>query len=164
MDTKELTYYIVVYNQYRTVYGYERDTVILICPLSPPPVSGRTTWRGPPSGTVYFLNNNKNPSVDRGERLSVMLNTASGAYNLHITNLTIGVDDGMFICEVNTDPIQQYFVNLKFYGEYINLYKFDDCTISSIFVFFRLLLFRLSVAYFFSQVMCYIVHSTSIKI
>lgn len=104
------------------MYGYEGDTVILKCPLTPPVVSGRTTWRGPPSNIKYFFNNDKNPSIDRGERLSVMLNTVSGAYNLGITNLTRGVDDGMFNCAVNTNPIQQYFVNFKFYGEYINLF------------------------------------------
>lgn len=92
------------------------------CPLTPPAVSGRTTWRGPPSATVYFFNNDKNPSIDRGKRLSVILNIGSGAYNLRITNLTIGVDAGMFSCEVNTNPIQQYFINLKLHIQlYINL-------------------------------------------
>ncbi|XP_065933049.1 neural cell adhesion molecule 1-A isoform X3 [Magallana gigas] len=111
-----------VYNQNTTVYGYEGDTVILSCPLAPPPVSSRTTWRGPPSATVYFYNTDKNPSIDRGERLSVIPNTASGAYNLRITNLTIGVDVGMFSCEVNTNPIQQHFINLKLHiQQYLNL-------------------------------------------
>lgn len=136
MNTKALTYYIVVYNQNRTVYGYEGDTVILICPLSTSAESVITTWTGPPENVVYFYNDIKNPSIDRGERLFGIRNTASGAYYLGITNLTIGVDDGMFSCEVNTNPIQQYFVNFKFYGEYINLYELEVCSLSSIFWFF----------------------------
>lgn len=92
------------------------------CPLTPPPVSGRTWWSGPSSSTVYFYNNDKNPSIDRVERLSVIPNTASGAYNLQITNLTIGVDDGNFSCEVNTNPTQQHLVNLKLHSKYINLF------------------------------------------
>eukprot|EP00105_Crassostrea_gigas_P023191 XP_011442940.1 PREDICTED: cell adhesion molecule 1 isoform X2 [Crassostrea gigas] len=110
-----------VYNQNRTVYGYERDTVILICPLSTSAESVITTWTGPPENVVYFYNDIKNPSIDRGERLFGIRNTASGAYNLGITNLTIGVDDGMFSCEVNTNPIQQYFVNFKFYVDIHNV-------------------------------------------
>lgn len=165
MDTTELTYYIVVYNQNRTVYGYVGYTVILICPLSPPAESGRTTWRGPPSNIRYFINDNKNPSIDRGERLSVILNTTSGAYNLRITNLAIGVDDGMFSCEVNTNPFQQYFVNLKFYGEYINLYKLDDCSLISIFgFFFGNYCFGYPLPIFFSSHVLNIVHSISIEI
>lgn len=54
MNTKALTYYIVVYNQNRTVYGYEGDTVILICPLSTSAESVITTLTGPPENVVYF--------------------------------------------------------------------------------------------------------------
>lgn len=92
------------------------------CPLTPPAESGRTVWRGPPENLIYFYNDIRNPTVDRGERLSVMQNTASGAYNLQISNITVGIDEGMFDCNVNTIPIQQYYVYLKFSGEYINLY------------------------------------------
>lgn len=91
------------------------------CPLTPPAVSGRTTWKGPPSSTVYFYNAEKNPNTYRGERLSVLLNTVSGAYNLRMTNLTTGVDDGMFSCVVNTNPVQEYFINLKIHSEYTNV-------------------------------------------
>lgn len=58
MDTKALTYYIVVYNQNRTVYGYE-GYIILICPLSTSAESGITTWTGPPENVVYFYNDIK---------------------------------------------------------------------------------------------------------
>lgn len=58
MDTKALTYYIVVYNQNRTVYGYE-GYLILICPLSTSAESGITTWTGPPENVVYFYNDIK---------------------------------------------------------------------------------------------------------
>lgn len=85
MNTKALTYYIVVYNQNRTVYGYEGDTVILICPLSTSAESVITTWTGPPENVVYFYNDIKNLSIDRGGRLFGIRNTASGAYNLGIT-------------------------------------------------------------------------------
>lgn len=96
--------------------------MILKCPLTPPAVSGRTTWGGPPSFTVYFYNSIKNPTINKGERLSVIQNTASGAYNLWITNLTIGVDDGMFRCVVNTDPLKEHLINLKLHSKYINLF------------------------------------------
>lgn len=92
-------------------------------------MSGRTTWIGPPSIDVFFYNDMKNPSIDRGERLSVILNKASGAYNLRITNLTIGVDAGMFICVVNTNPIQEYIINLKLYSEYTNNLNFVTSTL-----------------------------------
>lgn len=120
MDTKELSYYIVVCNQNTTIYGYEGDMVKLICPLSPPAESGRTTWGGPPNNSLYFYNNAKNPDAPRGERLSVMRNTVSGAYNFLIVNISMGIDEGIFICAVNTNPIQQYKIELKVYGEYIN--------------------------------------------
>lgn len=118
MKFTDKTHYIVVFNQSTTIYGYEGQTVILKCPLTRPAVSSRTTWRGPPGNIIFYRNNDKNPSIDRGERLSVMLNTTSGAYNLRITNITIGVDDGIFSCEVNTNPIQQYFINLKLHSKY----------------------------------------------
>lgn len=96
--------------------------MILKCPLTPPSVSGRTKWRGPPSFTIYFFNTDKNSGALRKERLSVIQNTVSGAYNLRITNLTRGVDDGMFICDVNTDPHKEHLINLKLHSKYINLF------------------------------------------
>lgn len=102
---------VSVYSQNVTRYENEGDSIMLKCPLTPP---SRTSWRGPPNNNLFYHNAEPNPKIVRGERLSVMLNTTSGAYNLRITNLTIGVDDGMFICEVNTVPAQQYFFSLKF--------------------------------------------------
>lgn len=77
-------------------------------------MSRRTTWKGPPSSTVYFYNAAKNPNVNREERLSVMQNTVSGAYDLQISNIVIGVDDGIYSCVVNTVQPQEYFVILTF--------------------------------------------------
>lgn len=83
------------------------------CPLTQPPVSGRTTWIGPPSATIYFYNTDKNPNASRKERLSVMQNTVSGAYDLQISNIVSGVDDGIYSCVVNTVPSQEHFIILK---------------------------------------------------
>lgn len=98
------------------------------CPLTPPAESGRTAWRGPPENLIYFFNDIRNSIVPRGERLSVVRNTASGAYDIQISNITMGIDEGLFSCDVNTIPVQQYYVYLQFNGEYINLYKIDICT------------------------------------
>lgn len=99
-----------------TLYGNEGDTVILSCPLTPPE-SGRTIWKGPPSSAVYFYNTRKNPNASRTERLSVLLNTVSGAYNLRISNIVKGEDDGKYSCVVNTIQPQEYFINLEFNGK-----------------------------------------------
>lgn len=110
-----------MYSQDATQYGNEGDTVILKCPLTPPAVSGRTTWRGPPSATLFFMNTQKNPDALRKERLYVIQNTSSGAYNLQIANITYDIDEGMYSCDVNAQPYQQHFVRLKFNGKYWHL-------------------------------------------
>lgn len=104
-------------NTNTTEFGYEGDTVKLICPLRL--LNGtRTTWSGPPNRTVYFHNNDKNPSVVRGERLSVIKNDSLKTYALQIENITEGVDNGSYSCDINSNPAQQHNVLLKFYSKY----------------------------------------------
>lgn len=102
-----------VYSQNVTRYGNKGDSIKLSCPLTPPNVDGKTTWRGPLSATAYFYNDEKDPLID-GNRLSVVRNTVSSAYDLIISNITSGTDDGNYSCVVNTVPIQEYYITLKF--------------------------------------------------
>lgn len=87
------------------VYGYVGDIVILKCFLILLVVLGRMMWRGLLLNIKYFINDNKNLFVDRGEWLFVMFNIVLGVYNFWIINFIIGVDDGMFSCEVNINFI-----------------------------------------------------------
>lgn len=104
---------------YDTIYGKEGDNITLVCPLSPLNVSARTSWSGPPSYQLIFLNDLKNPNAARGERLSVVKNETTGAYNLIIINLHRQVDEGLYSCDVNTIPIQEKKILLAFYGRYL---------------------------------------------
>lgn len=100
------------------MYGYVGERLKLICPLTPPATSGRTTWSGPPTNQVYFFNAEKNPIASRGDRLDVNRNEESGAYDLVLTNFNSSVDEGLYSCAVNTNPIQKHFIKLQLYGKY----------------------------------------------
>lgn len=98
---------------YDTIYGREGDDITLVCPVSPPNVSVRTIWSGPPSYQAYFFNDIKHVNAARGERLSVVKNETTGAYNLIIINLQRQDDEGLYSCDVNT---QEKRILLAFYG------------------------------------------------
>lgn len=100
------------------LYGHVGERLKLICPLTPPAPSGRTTWTGPPHNQVYFYNTNKNPNASRGDRLSVERNEESGAYDLVITNFNSSADGGLYSCEVNTNATPKHFIELQLYGKY----------------------------------------------
>lgn len=104
---------------YDIIYGKEGDNITLVCPLSPLNVSARTSWSGPPSYQIFFFNDSKNPNAARGERLSVVKNETTGAYNLIIINLHRQDDEGLYSCDVNTIPIQEKKILLAFYGRYL---------------------------------------------
>lgn len=55
-----------------TIYGVKGDNLTLVCPFAPPKENGMTTWFGPPSFTIYFYNEVKNPKDLKGWRLSVV--------------------------------------------------------------------------------------------
>ncbi|XP_061186922.1 synaptogenesis protein syg-2-like [Saccostrea echinata] len=63
----------------------------------------------------YFINEQKNPKLSRGERLTVVRNTQTGGYDLQITGLTREEDVGQYSCDVNTIPPKQYMIYLKLY-------------------------------------------------
>lgn len=101
------------------IYGIEGGNLTLVCPFTPPKDSGITTWIGPPLNTIYFYNEKKNPKDLKGGRLSVVKNKTSGAYDLTISNLKLQEDQGIYSCDVNTNPLQQKRFNLAFYGNFI---------------------------------------------
>lgn len=105
-------------NTNTTEFGYEGDTVKLICPFRLLNGTLRTTWFGPPNSTAYFYNEDKNPFVVRGDRLSVIKNDSLKTYALQIANITEGVDNGSYSCVINSNPAQQHNVLLKFYSKY----------------------------------------------
>lgn len=61
----------------------------------------------------------KNPNAARGERLSVVKNETTGAYNLIIINLHRQDGEWLYSCDVNTNPAQQKKDMLAFYGRYL---------------------------------------------
>ncbi|XP_061187571.1 hemicentin-1-like [Saccostrea echinata] len=65
--------------------------------------------------SVYFINEEKNPKLSRGERLTVVRNTQTGGYDLQITGLTREEDVGQYSCDVNTIPAKQNMMYLKLY-------------------------------------------------
>lgn len=101
------------------IYGIEGGNLTLVCPFTPPKDSGITTWIGTPLNTIYFFNEKKNPEDLKGGRLSVEKNKTSGAYDLTISNLKLQEDQGIYSCDVNTNPLQQKRFNLAFYGNFI---------------------------------------------
>lgn len=90
-----------------------------MCPFSLQNLGTRTSWRGPPSHQIYFYNDLKNPDACRGERLSVVKNETTGAYNLIIIRLERQEDKGLYACVVNTNPIQENIIFLTFYGAFL---------------------------------------------
>lgn len=101
------------------IYGLEGGNLTLVCPFTPPKDSWITTWIGPPLSTIYFYNERKNPKDLKGGRLSVEKNKTSGAYDLTISNLKLQEDQGIYSCDVNTNPLQQKRFNLAFYGNFM---------------------------------------------
>lgn len=108
-----------------TIYGVEGDNLTLVCPFAQPKESGMTAWFGPPSSTIYFYNEMKNPKDLKGGRLSVVESKTSKAYDLTISNLKIQEDKGIYSCDVNTDPPKQQLFNLTFYGNFITVVFYD---------------------------------------
>lgn len=83
-----------------TIYGREGDNMTLTCPVSLPVNVTKTIWRGSPHYTTYFINEKINLKINRGDRLSVILNATTGIYNLAIMNLNRPEDEGSYSCIV----------------------------------------------------------------
>lgn len=64
-----------------TIYGREGDNMTLICPVALSVNVTRTIWRGPPYHTTYSINEKINPNINRGDRLSVIVNPTTGIYS-----------------------------------------------------------------------------------
>lgn len=101
-----------------SIYGVKGDNLTLVCPFAPPKENGMTTWFGPPSFTIYFYNEVKNPKDLKGRRLSVVKKTTE-AYDFTITNIKRQEDKSIYSCDVYTNPLQQQLFNLTFYGNSI---------------------------------------------
>ncbi|XP_062594536.1 vascular cell adhesion protein 1-like [Saccostrea cucullata] len=65
--------------------------------------------------TAYFFNEQKNPKLSRGERLTVVRNTDTEGYDLQLAGLTREDDVGQYSCDVNSIPAKQHMINLKLY-------------------------------------------------
>lgn len=100
-----------------TIYGHEGDDMTLICPVALLVNVTRTIWRGPPHYTTFSINEKINPDINRGDRLSVILNATTGIYNLAIMNLNRPEDEGPYSCLVsNSSTFEESFVNIAFHG------------------------------------------------
>lgn len=100
-----------------TIYGREGDNMTLSCPVSLQVNATKTVWRGPPFNAIYSINEKINPNINRGDRLSVILNATTGIYNLAIINLNRQEDEGAYSCLVsNTSTFEESFVNIAFHG------------------------------------------------
>lgn len=100
-----------------TIYGREGDDMTLICPVPLLVNVTRTIWRGPPHHTTYSIDEKTNPNINRGDRLSVILNATTGIYSLAIMNLNRPEDEGPYSCLVrNSSTIEESFVNIAFHG------------------------------------------------
>lgn len=100
-----------------TIYGREGDNMTLSFPVSLQVNATKTVWRGPPFNTIYSINEKINPNINRGDRLSVILNATTGIYNLAIMNLNRQEDEGAYSCLVsNTSTFEESFVNIAFHG------------------------------------------------
>lgn len=98
-----------------TIYGREGENLTLICPIVLP-VNATTTWTGPPSYRILSINGEINPNLERRDRLSVIMNAATGIYNLVIMNLNRLEDEGTYSCRIlATTTFEQLFVNVAFY-------------------------------------------------
>lgn len=107
-------------NQNTTVYEYAGENALLVCPLIPPLTMPtlKQIWSGPPSRTPYFIGGMKSPDVDRGERLSVIQHQNSRGYDLQISNLVSGTDEGLYSCEFQSNPLLEYIIDLKLLGKH----------------------------------------------
>lgn len=100
-----------------TIYGREGDNMTLTCPVSLPVNVTKTIWRGSPHYTTYFINEKINLKINRGDRLSVILNATTGIYNLAIMNLNRPEDEGPYSCIVrNSSTFEESFMNIAFHG------------------------------------------------
>lgn len=99
-----------------TIYGREGENKTLICPVALSVNVTRTIWRGPPYHTTYSINEKINPNINRGDRLSVIVNPTTGIYSLTIMNLNRPEDEGPYSCLVrNSSTIEESFVNIAFH-------------------------------------------------
>lgn len=96
-----------------TIYGREGENLTLVCPVSLPVNSTKTRWDGPPSFFIYSIDGVINPKINRRDRLSVIMNAATGIYNLVIMNLNRLEDEGTYSCSVS---LTIKFVKVAFYG------------------------------------------------
>lgn len=100
-----------------TIYGREGDDMTLICPVSLLVNVTRTIWRGLPHYTTYSINEKLNSKINRGDRLSVILNVTTEIYSLAIMNLNRPEDEGPYSCLVsNSSTIEESFMNIAFHG------------------------------------------------
>lgn len=94
----------------------EGDNLKLVCPVSLHVNATKTTWSGPPSYLIYSINGEINPNIERRDRLSVIMNAATGIYNLVIMNISRLEDEGTYSCFVSASTFEQSFVKVAFYG------------------------------------------------
>lgn len=114
------------YTQHQTVNGYEGGTITLKCTDSIKNVT-TTTWSGPPSTMIYFLNGVKSKKVQRGERLSVIVNSDSHAYDMKISNLNRSVDRGNYSCLAASISTQNaFYFFLEVYSKYLIIHIFGS--------------------------------------
>lgn len=100
-----------------TIYGREGENLTLVCPVSLPVDPTKTTWKGPPSYFIYSINGEINPNIKIRDRLSVIMNAATGIYNLVIMNINRLEDEGTYSCTVSaSSTVEQSFVNVAFHG------------------------------------------------
>lgn len=112
-----MIFYFAVSSQSTTEFGIAGESKKLICPFTQ---NEKRSWWGPPD-KLLFLNYEKNPSADRVERLFLVHNISSNAYDLLITNLTKGIDNGTYKCQVDKpDIFQQHLIKLEFFSKYEN--------------------------------------------
>lgn len=99
------------------LYAYEGESILLKCPFTAN--NDVTVWYGPPKTTIYSYDAVIGPLVSRRERLSMLQNSSSEAYNLEIRNLKRNEDEGIYRCVVESSPnYQQENISLKFYSRY----------------------------------------------
>lgn len=105
----------VGYSYNEIVYGYEEESIKLVCVSSVTNIT-KTTWVGH-NGSIYFLNKERNPKVLNIEHLFVKKNNKSNAYDLYISNISSS-DVGNYSCSVlgsTLSPPYSYFLGV--YGK-----------------------------------------------
>lgn len=106
--------------QHQTFNGYEGGTITLICTRDLTQKVIKTKWSGPPTGVTYFIDGAKNKDVHRGDRLSVVLNGDSNAYDLKISNMNRLEDTGNYSCLVTTTlTTNAFYFFLEVYSKYL---------------------------------------------